>query len=129
MREWNAANRKTWAELDPEQRQKEIARSYARVYRTRGHLLPKPCELCNTPEGVEMHHTDYSKPLEVHWLCRACHGWLHGLEGLERRRKGAAEAEEEFIRTIWIEYLAFLLNARLRSLLSARFREPAFPHT
>lgn len=34
------------------------------------------CEIChNSP--VHGHHEDYSKPLEVIWLCPRCHGVLH----------------------------------------------------
>jgi len=46
----------------------------------RGMLLrPKQCSQClmvprRTLEG---HHPDYSKPLEVIWLCHKCHRTLH----------------------------------------------------
>ena len=36
-------------------------------------LSPKPCEVCGTLQGVQRHHDDYEKPLEVRWLCRKHH--------------------------------------------------------
>lgn len=41
-----------------------------------GLVTQGPCERCgSTP--TDGHHDDYSKPLEVRWLCRACHGTHH----------------------------------------------------
>jgi len=37
-----------------------------------GKLKKEPCELCGE-ENVQAHHEDYSKPLEVRWLCPDCH--------------------------------------------------------
>ena len=34
-----------------------------------GHLKRQPCEVCGTTEKVQAHHDDYSKPLDVRWLC------------------------------------------------------------
>lgn len=43
-------------------------------------LVKQPCEVCG--EGVaDAHHDDYSKPLEVRWLCRAHHGQWHAKHG------------------------------------------------
>ena len=75
----HAAYMRTWRKthpLTPEQRIKDNCRSYAGVYRRRGLLIPEPCEDCDDPD-VEMHHTDYSQPLLVIWLCRACHLFRH----------------------------------------------------
>jgi hypothetical protein len=42
-----------------------------------GRLDRKPCEVCGTNEKIEAHHDDYSKPLDVRWLCQAHHRQWH----------------------------------------------------
>lgn len=41
-----------------------------------GKLVRQPCEVCGLPEA-QAHHDDYSKPLEVRWLCVKCHNEYH----------------------------------------------------
>lgn len=41
-----------------------------------GLLTKGLCEVCSSPE-VHAHHDDYSKPLEVRWLCVIHHNELH----------------------------------------------------
>lgn len=38
---------------------------------------PLKCEECNKEKQLLGHHEDYSKPLEVNWLCYSCHTKLH----------------------------------------------------
>ena len=42
-----------------------------------GRVVKSPCEVCGNEES-QAHHEDYSKPLEVQWLCRSCHLKIHG---------------------------------------------------
>ena len=42
-----------------------------------GHLIEKPCEMCKSDKSVHAHHDDYSKPLDVRWLCSICHSDWH----------------------------------------------------
>jgi hypothetical protein len=62
--------------LTGEARLKATARSYAKVYLKRGLLARWACEECGNQE-VQMHHADYSKPLEISWFCREHHLALH----------------------------------------------------
>ena len=41
-----------------------------------GRLVRQPCEVCGA-EPTHAHHDDYSKPLEVRWLCTYHHGVAH----------------------------------------------------
>jgi hypothetical protein len=77
MREW----RKTHP-MSEEQRRKDTARSYAHQYLKRGKIQRQPCRICGAAKA-EMHHDDYSKPLEIDWLCRPCHVALHNAEYAE----------------------------------------------
>jgi hypothetical protein len=56
-----------WRPPPPE---KLKARNAARV------LEKKPCEVCGE-ERAEAHHDDYSKPLDVRWLCKKHHAEHH----------------------------------------------------
>jgi hypothetical protein len=42
-----------------------------------GRLVPGPCERCGSTVGIQAHHHDYSKRLEVAWLCSGCHNSEH----------------------------------------------------
>jgi hypothetical protein len=42
-----------------------------------GKLKRCPCTICGTTKHVHAHHKDYSKPLDVTWLCARCHHRLH----------------------------------------------------
>lgn len=79
-------------ELDPERKSKK--REYQRRMRLNnpekykawnkvsnairdGKLKKSACEKCGNKKS-QAHHEDYSKPLEVRWLCRSCHIIEHG---------------------------------------------------
>lgn len=36
-------------------------------------LAPMFCERCGQVKQLQAHHTDYSKPLKIEWLCQTCH--------------------------------------------------------
>lgn len=52
------------------------AHKMVRTARLSGRLKPGPCERCGA-EQAHAHHDDYSKPLDVRWLCRGCHAKEH----------------------------------------------------
>jgi ribosomal protein S27AE len=68
--------------------QKHRARAATRYALKTGKLIrPKECSKCGRSKMlVQAHHEDYSKPLEVTWLCHWCHHYRH-----EELRKAAKE--------------------------------------
>lgn len=67
-----ARGSKAWAGRNPLKRKAQYAVSNAL---RDGKLLRKPCEVCG--ELAQAHHDDYSKPLEVRWLCTKHHAEWH----------------------------------------------------
>ena len=49
------------------------ARDNVKKAKEKGVLKPEPCMICGTDKDIQAHHPDYSKPLDVQWLCRRCH--------------------------------------------------------
>lgn len=68
--------RKRWREKN-----KHKIKAQARVAQAirKGVLKRLPCEVCGDPNS-HGHHHDYSKPLDVWWLCSKHHGEAHHKE-------------------------------------------------
>lgn len=59
-------------------RYKQDARQSLNKAIKRGEILkPSTCSQCLKKCSPHGHHTDYTKPLEVVWLCRQCHADEH----------------------------------------------------
>lgn len=83
IKELARKNNKIYIKKHPE---KIKARSI--IYRMikRGWLSrPTSCNKCGINEKTEAHHADYSKPLDVIWVCKKCHVAIH--KDLEQRKK------------------------------------------
>jgi hypothetical protein len=99
MREWYRREGNAQAQRDSQiasrNRRIEAARAYDRARGHRGYgaekdrarnatmkaiiagrLVRQPCEVCGAAK-VDAHHDDYSKPLDVRWLCRLHHMAIH----------------------------------------------------
>lgn len=57
--------------------ERQRARQILQYHLRKGKITQVPCR-CGIKE-VQAHHPDYSKPLEVIWLCVGCHGLEHRL--------------------------------------------------
>lgn len=77
----------SYAESEPEKRAAHHA--VGRAIRD-GKMDKKPCAFCGETDGLEAHHHDYAKPLDVTWMCRPCHRRFHALERMATYRKDAA---------------------------------------
>lgn len=69
-----------WAERHPEWRHAHYMVNNA----VRDGKLSKPsvCDVCGREGRLHAHHYDYSKPLEVIWVCPKCHRDIHAEEVL-----------------------------------------------
>ena len=69
-------NKNKWGK---ENREKRNAHSRVQRAIENGLLIkPSTCQICGKCEcEIQGHHHDYSKPLDVVWVCTECHGKLH----------------------------------------------------
>ena len=76
------ATRSKWAETN---KHKIMAQRKVQQARRSGKLFqPDKCSNCGkTGCGLEAHHPDYMRPLNVQWLCTTCHGITRRKESCE----------------------------------------------
>ena len=83
IREYRKEYRKTRPDSYIEKdEQKKRARHAVENAKRRGKLMQLPCAKCGESKS-QAHHLDYSKPLDVIWLCP-----VHHMETHNRRKSG-----------------------------------------
>lgn len=71
--------REVWDKWVNEHPKKHAAHKAVRRAVVSGRLIKQPCEKCGALK-VQAHHDDYSKPLDVRWLCIPHHNEHHVAE-------------------------------------------------
>lgn len=68
--------KRVWDKTNPEKR--HARKAVERALKVGVLIRPSICGRCSSSEfGIHAHHEDYSRPLEVLWLCAPCHGQRH----------------------------------------------------
>lgn len=72
--EWNRAKNAKWKSANP---QKHAAHRAVKRAVRKGLLTKQPCQRCGSVELVHAHHDDYTKEMDVMWLCPMHHRERH----------------------------------------------------
>jgi len=90
-RNWKQNNKERHAELAvayrARNREKTQAQNKLNYAIRKGVLSRLPCEVCYTDKNVHAHHEDYTKPLDVRWLCFQCHKDTHPVDDTDKEIK------------------------------------------
>ncbi len=73
-----------WIDNNPEKRKAHLRLEAAK--KSGKVVVPVTCERCGLQLAIEAHHDDYSKPLDVNWLCDGCHKKVHNIERENERK-------------------------------------------
>jgi hypothetical protein len=78
-RKVNTRERARYARDREERQARHAARLLLYIAKRRGDIVtPEACSKCGATDcRIDGHHADYTKPLEVEWLCPRCHGAKH----------------------------------------------------
>lgn len=61
-----------WSAQNPKKRKAQ--RAVQSAVRAGTLVRSDKCQRCGASGKIEGHHPDYSKSLEIEWLCKPCHG-------------------------------------------------------
>lgn len=89
-----ASHKKYWLHENKLKQQAHRKVSYA--IKT-GDLVRQPCERCGATVGVVAHHEDYTKPLDVVWLCETHHKERHTEITRMEKEKAAQEPQADMV--------------------------------
>ena len=101
---------------------KSYARLQVRVAVKKGILKKLPCKVCGIKARLQAHHEDYSKPLEVVWLCATHHYDLHQKENPPHKLYNHMALERHILKRFKelkpdnktnSEFLEILLDSRI----------------
>lgn len=57
---------------------KSAYQEYEKALRNGVLQRPDICQICDqSGKKIDGHHHDYEKPLEVIWICKSCHAYIH----------------------------------------------------
>jgi predicted DNA-binding transcriptional regulator AlpA len=84
-----------------------------------GRLIRQPCEWCGNAKA-EAHHSDYTKPLHVQWLCRSCHVRLHDGQLGPVLQQVPDGAPEDWINLATVKALTGLSTATIYRLMGRK---------
>ena len=73
--------------------EKYKARQLVREEIRKGNIKRGACSMCGK-EKAEAHHPDYSKPLDIMWLCRFHHGVVEGRSVVSSLSQQSTEEKE-----------------------------------
>lgn len=74
-RENEAESNREWAADHPLERKAHHAVDYA--LRIGALTRPTRCSVCRSTRKIVAHHDNYTRPLDVVWVCQICHADLH----------------------------------------------------
>ena len=72
-----------------------------------------PCEKCGSEINIQAHHTDYSKPLKITWLCRKHHYEWHSKNP---NPKGIIDKDHKALMVKPDIHLKIVVEAKKRSI-------------
>ncbi len=93
--DWNREKNARWKSQNAD---KAFCHKEVEAAVRKGLLTKQPCERCGSTDLIHAHHDDYSKPLDVRWLCPIHHRERHrelgpsgAARGAERRQGGGGD--------------------------------------